>query len=174
MDQQSITNVVFETTSGDILIEVHPDWSPLGAQRFLDLVNDGFYNGAPWFRVIEGFVAQCGIAADPELNLKWGEDTFADEPVVQGNAPGYLAFGKSSLPDSRSTHIFINFRDNSGGLDPQGFSCFARVAEGMDIALGLHKCEWNDQYGLTQPGGLEKFKQAFPEADFITKAYVKE
>jgi len=154
------------------VLEVHRDWSPLGAQRFIDLVEDGFYDGAPWFRVIEGFVAQCGISADPEKNLKWGEDTFADEPVVKGNEPGYLAFGKSGLPDSRSTHIFINYRDNSGGLDPQGFSCFAKVHTGMELATDLHKCEWNDQYGLTQPGGLEKFKKAFPEADFITKAYV--
>lgn len=168
------TRVTLETTKGNIVLEVHPDWSPLGAAHFLELVNAGFYDGAPWFRVIDGFVAQCGIAADPKLNAAWQDKTIKDEPVVQGNAPGFVAFGKSQLPNSRSTHIFINYGDNSRGLDPQGFSCFAEVVEGLDVAESLYRAEYNDQGGLAAPGGIERFRQRFPEADYITKASVSE
>jgi len=167
------TKVVFETTKGKIVMEVHPEWAPIGAAHFLELVNAKFYDGAPWFRVIEGFVAQCGVAKDPAMNTAWMDKTILDEPVVQGNAPGFVAFGKSGAPNSRSTHIFINYGDNSASLDPQGFSCFAKVVEGMDVALKLTRCEYGDQAGLAGPGGIDAFKKMFPEADFITKAYVQ-
>jgi cyclophilin family peptidyl-prolyl cis-trans isomerase len=167
------TRVVLETTKGDIVLAVHPGWSPLGAEHFLKLVAAGFYDGAPWFRVIDGFVAQCGIAADPALNRQWADATIKDDPVVQGNQRGRLAFGKTGAPNSRSTHIFINYRDNSAGLDRQGFSAFAEVVEGMEIADGLVRCEYNDQHRLQQPGGLEDFQRRFPNADYITRAYVQ-
>jgi peptidyl-prolyl cis-trans isomerase A (cyclophilin A) len=170
---EAATNVVLETTRGDIVLAVHHEWSPLGAEHFIELVDTGFYDGAPWFRVIDGFVAQCGISADPAMNTEWGERTFEDEPVIQGNLPGFVAFGKSSMPNSRSTHIYINYADNSSNLDPQGFSCFAEVIEGLDVALELHRCEWYDQGGLARKGGLGRFKEAHPEADYITKAVVE-
>jgi cyclophilin family peptidyl-prolyl cis-trans isomerase len=166
--------VVFETTKGELDIEVHPEWSPLGAAHFLELVKAGYYDGAPWFRVVDRFVAQCGIAADPKLNEEWGEKTIKDEPVVRGNQPGFVAFGKTGEPNSRSTHIYINLVDNSERLDKQGFACFARVARGMDVAQKLCRCEYDDQWGLMQEGGLDKFKAQFPEGDYIVKAYVKQ
>lgn len=175
MDNTATTPVlvVFETTKGELLLEVHPEWSPLGAAHFLELVQAGYYDGAPWFRVIDRFVAQCGIAADPKLNEQWSEQTIKDEPVVKGNQPGFIAFGKSSAPNSRSTHIYINLVDNSSRLDAHGFAAFARVAKGMEVAQKLYRCEFDDQFGLMQEGGLAKFKQQYPDADYITKAYVK-
>ena len=129
--------IVLETTKGDIELTVHREWAPIGADHFTDLVNAGFYDGAPWFRVIDGFVAQCGIAADPELNEQWSDRTILDEPVKQGNQAGYVAFGKTGMPNSRSTHIFINLADNRDGLDPQGFACFAQVTSGMDVVRSI-------------------------------------
>src|SRR5579872_4981308 len=58
--------VKLETTKGDVIIEVHRDWSPYGADRFYELVQSGFYDGCRAFRVITGFVAQMGIAPDPK------------------------------------------------------------------------------------------------------------
>jgi cyclophilin family peptidyl-prolyl cis-trans isomerase len=167
-----VTTVVLETTKGDIVLEVHPEWSPKGAAHFLELVNAKFYDGAPWFRVMEGFVAQCGIAADPKLNEEWMQKTIEDEPVVQGNLAGYVAFGKTRDANSRSTHIFINMADNSK-LDEQGFSCFAKVTGGMDVVAKLARVQFQDQQALSLPGGMEKFKAMFPNADYIKKAYVK-
>jgi peptidyl-prolyl cis-trans isomerase A (cyclophilin A) len=168
-----VTTVVLETTKGNIVLEVHPDWSPLGVAHFLELVNKKFYDGAPWFRVMEGFVAQCGVAADPKMNEEWMEKTIQDEPVIQGNQEGYVAFGKSGAPNSRSTHIFINMADNTGSLDPQGFSCFAKVTEGMDVVAKLERVVFEDQPALARAGGMEAFKKMFPKGDYIKKAYVK-
>lgn len=165
------TTVVLETTKGDIVIEVHNDWAPLGAAHFLELVEDGYYDNTPFFRVLNGFVAQFGISANPQMQAKWGENTLTDDPVVQGNKPGYVAFATAG-PNTRTTQIFINYGDNSG-LDNQGFACFARVVEGMDVAQELYKCEWPDQQGLRTPEGLERFKQAHPQADFIKRAYIR-
>ncbi len=167
------TTVVLETTKGDIVLDVHHDWSPLGAAHFIELVKLGFYDGAPWFRVINRFVAQCGISADPQLNAAWGEKTIPDEPVLKGNQPGNVAFGKTAAPDSRSTHFYINYGDNSASLDPQGFSAFAEVVDGMDVALSLARCEYQNQQGLALAGGLAAFAAAFPEADYIKRAYIK-
>jgi cyclophilin family peptidyl-prolyl cis-trans isomerase len=180
----NMVRVVLETTKGKIVFAVHKDWAPLGADHFIELVNAKFYDGAPWFRVIDApdpmsgqmkpFVAQCGVAADPAMNTAWEQKTIKDEPVVTGNKPGTVAFGKTMAPDSRSTHIFINLSDNSAALDGQGFAAFAEVVEGIDIASKLTKCEYSDQGGLAAPGGLDAFKKMFPNADFITKAYVEQ
>ncbi|MEZ5338677.1 MAG: peptidylprolyl isomerase [bacterium] len=168
-----VTEVVLETSSGEIVLEVLEDWSPLGSEHFLELVQAGFYDGAPWFRVIDNFVAQCGISANPEHNQGIGARTVKDEPLVEGNKRGYISFGRTGAPNSRSSHIFVNFKDNHF-LDAQGFPAFARIKEGMEVADSLHRCEYDDQYGLQQPGGIDVFKDMFPEADYILKAYVRE
>ncbi len=170
-ENTGLTQIVFETTKGKIVMALHPEWSPKGVEHFVALIDAGYYNGAPWFRVVDGFVAQCGIAADPALNEQWGEENILDEPVVQSNKRGFVAFGKSMAPDSRTTHIFINLVDNSAGLDPQGFACFAEVIVGMDVVDSLTRVEYNDQAGLAAPGGLEKFKTEYPNADYILQAY---
>jgi cyclophilin family peptidyl-prolyl cis-trans isomerase len=166
------TEVTLDTTRGKIVLTVHPDWAPIGAAHFLELVNAKFYDGAPWFRVIDGFVAQCGVAADPKMNAKWMDKTIKDEPLLKGNQRAMVAFGKSGMPNSRSTHIFINLNNNSGSLDPQGFSCFAEVTKGMDVADKLTRCEFGDQGGLSREGGMKSFKAAYPKADYIKTARV--
>jgi len=168
----NVTNVILETSKGNIALAVHADWAPIGAAHFLELVNAGYYDGAPWFRVIPGFVAQCGLAADPKVTAQWKDKTIQDEPVKQGNLRGMVAFGKSGAPNSRSTHIFINLVDNSAGLDAQGFSCFAEVTSGMDVADKLKHCEIQDQDALGKQG-IALFRKMVPDGDVITKAYVK-
>lgn len=170
-NMEGVTTVVLETTKGDIVMEVHEDWAPIGAKHFLELVKDGYYDNTPFFRVLEGFVAQFGLSANPELKAKWGEDSLPDDPVVQGNKPGYVAYAMAG-PNTRTTQLFINYGDNSP-LDRQGFACFAKVVSGMDVVRQLFKCEWGDQQGLTTPEGLARFKQEYPQADFIKRAYIK-
>jgi peptidyl-prolyl cis-trans isomerase A (cyclophilin A) len=167
------TRVVFETTKGKLVLAVHPAWAPVGAAHFLELVRAGYYNGAPWFRVIDGFVAQCGIAADPAVNAKWENVSIQDDPVKQGNTRGFVSYGQTSAPNSRGTHIFINYGDNSR-LDAMRFAAFAEVVEGMDVADRFTRCEYQDQGRLSGPGGLEDFQKKFPGADYITKAYVEQ
>ncbi len=57
----------FDTSKGVIVIEVHRDWAPLGADRFYNLVKNGFYDGCRFFRVLDGFMAQIGMNGDPSI-----------------------------------------------------------------------------------------------------------
>src|SRR5258707_11612597 len=98
-------------------------WAPIGADRFYNLVKHHFYDNASFFRVVPGFVVQFGISAYPPVAAAWEKANIQDEPVTQSNKRGYLTYAKTSLPNTRSTQIFINLKDNAG-LDLHGFSPF--------------------------------------------------
>src|SRR5438094_7042806 len=125
----------FTTTKGDFVIEVTRAWAPLGADRFYNLVKYGFFTDASFFRVVPGFVVQFGIPAKPAIGRAWAHATITDDPVTQSNAAGTLTFATAG-PDTRTTQLFINLRDNTN-LDGQGFSAFGKVAEGMDVVQKL-------------------------------------
>jgi len=174
-EDPNVTTVILETSKGNITLAVHKDWAPIGAAHFIELVNAKYYDGAPWFRVVPGFMAQIGIAADPAVTKKWQDITIQDEPVKQGNKRGMVSFGQSSAPNSRSTHFFINYVDNSMGLDRQGFACFAEVTEGMDVADKLFPTgDGTVDQGKLSAEGISYFRSKFPQGDTVTRAYVKE
>jgi len=121
----------FTTTKGDVTIEVTRAWAPLGVDRFYNLVKNKFYDGAGFFRVLPGFVAQFGISARPAVSKVWNDAKIPDDPVTQSNLRGYLTFATAG-PNTRTTQIFINLADNPR-LDGMGFAPFAKVVEGMDV-----------------------------------------
>jgi len=125
-----------ETTKGVIRIQVHREWSPLGADRFYNLVKGGYYDGVAFHRVIDGFMAEFGINGDPWVNAFWRQATIQDEPVRTSNSRGKVSFSKSE-PDTRTVQVFINTDDNPN-LDGQGFSPFGEVIEGMDVVESLY------------------------------------
>jgi len=84
--------VKFNTTKGDFVVQVTRAWSPLGADRFYNLVKNGFYNGAAFFRIVPGFVVQFGLSPDPAVSKAWREAKITDDPVTQSNHRGYLSF----------------------------------------------------------------------------------
>src|SRR5712664_1567140 len=146
--------VKFTTTRGDFIVTVNRAWAPIGADRFYNLVKHHFYDNASFFRVVPGFVVQFGISAYPPVAAAWERANLQDEPVTQSNKRGYLTYAKTSMPNTRSTQIFINLKDNAG-LDRQGFSPFGFVdAQGMKVVDMLY-----DQYG--DSGG--------PDQDQISK-----
>mmetsp|Transcript_84921 Transcript_84921/g.147292 ORF Transcript_84921/g.147292 Transcript_84921/m.147292 type:complete len:299 (-) Transcript_84921:77-973(-) len=120
-----------DASSGTIVIQVHPDWAPIGAQRFKSLVDAKFYDKNKFFRVITGFMAQFGLAADATVNRRWEviKDDL-DTPTIS-NSRGRVTFATAGK-DTRSTQIFINTVDNLY-LDKQGFTPFAEVIKGMDV-----------------------------------------
>jgi cyclophilin family peptidyl-prolyl cis-trans isomerase len=79
------------STEGDFKIELRPDWAPKGVERFVALVEDGFFDGSAVFRSIENFVAQFGIATDPDLTEKWRDaGEIRDDkrkPEMKGGPP---------------------------------------------------------------------------------------
>ena len=120
----------FDTSKGAFVLQVHRDWAPNGADRFYNLVKNGFYNDARFFRVISGFMVQFGISGDPKLSAVWRNANIADDPVKQSNKPGFITFATAG-PNTRTTQVFINFGDNNG-LDRQGFSPFGQVTRGHE------------------------------------------
>jgi peptidyl-prolyl cis-trans isomerase A (cyclophilin A) len=126
----------FTTTKGDFTVEVHRDWAPNGADRFYVLVKNGFYDGAEFFRVIPNFMVQFGISGNPKIAAAWAHANLRDDPVKQGNKRGRITYAMAG-PNTRTSQVFINFRDNSN-LDSQGFAAFGEVTEGMDVVDKLY------------------------------------
>ena len=164
--------VKFTTTRGDFIVTVNRAWAPIGADRFYNLVKHHFYDNASFFRVVPGFVVQFGISAYPPVAAAWERANLQDEPVTQSNKRGYLTYAKTSMPNTRSTQIFINLKDNAG-LDRQGFSPFGYVdAQGMKVVEMLY-----DQYGdggpeqdLISKQGKPYIDKNFPKLDSIKTA----
>ena len=130
--------VAWDTTEGPVVLEVHRRWAPHAADRFHRLVSEGFYDGAPFFRVVKGFVAQVGIPPDPALAAEWKDARMPDDRPTQSNTRGRVTFATTG-PGGRTTQVFVNLADNAA-LDGQGFAPFAEVVEGMDALDGLfHK-----------------------------------
>ena len=171
-------NVKFETSKGDFVVTVTREWSPLGADRFYTLVKSGFYDGARFFRVLPGFVAQFGIAANPEVTAKWRNANLTDDPVKQSNRRGTITFATGG-PNTRTTQVFINLADNAS-LDPRGFSPFGAVSQGMEVVDQFYS-----GYGEGAPSGNGPAQSSaesdgnaylirdFPKLDYIKKATIE-
>jgi peptidyl-prolyl cis-trans isomerase A (cyclophilin A) len=136
----------FETTKGNFVIMVQRAWAPRGADRFYNLVRSGYYNGAKFFRVLPGFMAQFGIHGDPAVSRVWFNQRIPDDPVRRTNIRGMVSFATAG-PGTRTTQVFINYGNNDR-LDAMGFAPFGQVVEGMDVVDSLYA-----GYGEGAPGG---------------------
>jgi peptidyl-prolyl cis-trans isomerase A (cyclophilin A) len=134
------------TTAGDFVIQVTRAWAPAGADRFYNLVLHHFYDGATFFRVLPGFMAQFGISPHPEVSRAWYQAVIKDDPVLKSNHRGYISFAMAG-PNTRTTQVFINYGNNES-LDKSGFSPFGTVTEGMKVVDKLYS-----GYGEGAPGG---------------------
>ena len=168
----------FDTSKGPFVIEVHRDWAPKGADRFYNLVKNGYYDDVRFFRVLAGFMAQFGINGDPKLNDIWHEANIEDDPVRQSNTRGMVSYAMRG-PGSRTTQLFINFADRNSQLDRMGFAPFGKVVEGMEIVDKLYSGygEGAPQGGgpaqdRTQEEGNQYLKKNFPELDYVKTARI--
>lgn len=167
----------FETSKGAFVIEVTRAWAPRGADRFYNLVKNGFFTDVRFFRVIPGFMAQFGIHGDPEVAKAWTNARFNDDPVKQSNKRGFITFATAG-PNTRTTQFFINFGDNAA-LDKQGFAPFGQVVTGMDVVdkiyggygEGAPRGKGPDQ-GRVQAEGNAYLNKDFPRLDFIKSATI--
>jgi peptidyl-prolyl cis-trans isomerase A (cyclophilin A) len=151
---------------------VTKSWAPKGADRFYNLVKYGYFDGNRFFRVVPNFMVQFGINGDPKLNNVWSEANITDDPVTQSNKRGYITFATRG-PNSRTTQLFINFRDNAG-LDPQGFAPFGQVVSGMEIVDKINaEYQQQPEQPLIQSQGNAYLTKAFPRLDYIKKASIE-
>lgn len=175
-----VYKVNFDTSKGTILVEVHRDWAPNGADHLYELVKVGFYDGDRFFRVVRGFVVQFGINGDPATQRTWASINIPDDRPTQANARGTLTYAATGAPNSRSTQLFINFKDNSESLNPKGFAPIGQVIQGMDVVDDLFA-----GYGEMAPGGTgpdatqlqmegnSYLAAKFPHLDYIKKATIQ-
>ena len=169
--------VLLETTEGDFVVEVYRAWAPRGADRFYNLVRQGYYDRARFFRVWPGFIVQFGIHGDPVVAALWKEAAIPDDPVVGSNRRGTITYATSG-PDTRTTQVFINLADNAR-LDEQGFAPFGRVIGGMDVVDRLYG-EYGEpppqgqgpQQSRIQAEGNAYLQSEFPLLDHIVRARI--
>src|SRR5262245_47265528 len=119
----------FDTSKGAFVVTVTRAWAPLGADRFYNLVKNGFYDECRFFRVLDGFMAQIGMNGDPAVQRAWQPARLQDDPVKESNKRGYVTFAHAGA-NSRTTQFFINYGDNGASLDKQGFPPIGQVTTG--------------------------------------------
>lgn len=174
--------VNFDTSAGTFEVEVHRDWAPNGADRFYNLVKNGFYDNVRFFRVISGFMVQFGISGDPSVSAVLQNARIPRDPVKESNKRAYITFamlGGPSGPDTRTTQVFINFRDNSN-LDGSGFAPFGMVTKGMDVVDKIYSgygegapTGSGPNQGRIQAEGNSYLTKDFPKMDYIKKATIE-
>jgi peptidyl-prolyl cis-trans isomerase A (cyclophilin A) len=164
-------SAAFDTSKGRFVVDVHRDWAPRGADRFYNLVKSGFFNDVRFFRVIGGQLAQFGMHGDPAVQEAWRDAAIEDDPVRHGNTRGSVSFATRG-PDTRTTQLFINLRDN-GAYDRLGFAPFAEVVSGMDVVDRLYSAyEERPEQPLIDEEGNAYLTREFPNLDYIQKAAI--
>ena len=165
--------VKFDTTKGAFVVQVTRAWAPNGADRFYNLVKNGFFDDVRFFRVVSGFMVQFGINGDPQLSARWRQAQIKDDAVTQSNKRGMITFATAG-PNTRTTQVFINFADNTN-LDGMGFAPFGRIVSGMNVVDSL-----NAEYGEGAPRGrgpdqgkLQSEGNAYLAREFARMDYVK-
>ena len=172
--------VRFDASVGTIDIEVVRKWAPRGADRFIALVRHGFYDDARFFRVNPGRWTQFGVNGDPAIAKAWRNRTFPDDPIVQSNTRGTVAFA-FAVPNGRTTQVFFNTGDNSATHDKEPFTPFGRVVAGMAFVDAIN-AEYREGPGGIRAGKQDPFFEGgnawllkqFPRLDYIRRATVRE
>jgi peptidyl-prolyl cis-trans isomerase A (cyclophilin A) len=163
----------FDTSKGVFVVQVNRDWAPNGADRFYNLVKNGFFDNTRFFRVISGFMVQFGLNGDPKISAPWRGARIPDDQPAQSNKRGFITFATSG-PNSRTSQVFINFGDNAR-LDSMGFAPFGQVISGMNVVDSLYS-----GYGEGAPNGrgpdqgrIQMEGNAYLTKDFAQLDYIK-
>lgn len=131
--------VIMKTNLGEIDIQLDPTHAPITTKNFLHYVNEKFYDGTIFHRVVRGFVAQGGgFTAD--MQEKPTDPPIKNE-ATNGlhNVRGTISMARTNDPDSATSQFFLNFVDNStgkldpGGFSPDGYAVFGQITKGLDV-----------------------------------------
>ena len=157
--------VNLDTSQGLVVIEVTRADAPNGADRFYNLVRARFYDGARFFRVIPGFMAQFGLAADPALT-KTGIRRFRTTPSRK-QRPRRRNVRPNLSAEPRNTQFFINYGDNRQ-LDGLRFAPFGKVISGMEFVDMIYSGDReNPEQSQIEQQGNAYLEKAFPKLDYI-------
>ncbi len=159
--------VVMETSQGNITIELDADKAPESVKNFLRYVDEGFYSGTVFHRVIKDFMIQGG-GFNTDLKRKETHSPIVNE-AGNGlkNQRGTIAMARTAVVDSATSQFFINLKDNEflnqRGQTPRefGYAVFGKVVEGMDIV---------DMIGNTKTSKVNGLFQDLPVEQVVIKA----
>ncbi|MGR9087770.1 MAG: peptidylprolyl isomerase [Gammaproteobacteria bacterium] len=157
------TKVKLTTSLGAVVIQLNAEKAPISTENFLKYVNEGFYNGTIFHRVIKGFMAQGG-GFDIDFKQKATHAPIKNE-ADNGltNSRGTVAMARTPDPDSATAQFFINYKDNSflNHTSPTpngwGYAVFGEVVEGMDVVDAM----------ANQPTGSRGPHQDVPKTDIV-------
>jgi peptidyl-prolyl cis-trans isomerase A (cyclophilin A) len=171
--------VKFDTSKGEFIVEVTRAWAPNGADRFYNLVKNGFYDNCGFYRVVKNFMVQFGMNGDPRIARAWSGARIKDDPVKQSNTRGYITYAMGG-PDTRTTQLFINFKDTNSRLDSMGFAPFGKVTKGMNVVDSIY-ADYGDMPSQGGKGpdpnriaaeGTPYLEKNFPKLDYIKTATI--
>ncbi|QSV44481.1 peptidylprolyl isomerase [Geobacter benzoatilyticus] len=171
MGEETNPRVVIETSQGSITIELFKDKAPITVRNFLSYVNDGFYDGLIFHRVIKNFMIQGG-GLDENMQTRKNKFAIKNE-ATNGlkNNRGTLAMARTAVVDSATSQFFINLVDNAfldhKGKTPDmfGYAVFGQVVEGMEVV---------DAIAQVKTGNKAGHSDVPVEPVFITRASVAE
>lgn len=148
---EALPKVRFETSVGNIVIELYPAEAPQTVANFLRLVDDNFYASLIFHRVVANFVIQAG-GYDAKLNHRNAPRTVVNESSNgRTNSKGTVAMARLSDPDSADAQFFINV-NNNGQLDATpgrpGYTVFGKVIEGMDVVVDIELSDTHLAQGM--------------------------
>jgi len=172
-------NVKFDTSVGEFVVKVTRAWAPNGADRFYNLVKNGFYDDVRFFRAVPNFMVQFGLNGNANVSKVWQTARIPPDKVTQSNKKGFITFAMGASPDTRTTQVFINFRSNAN-LDGMGFAPFGEVASGIEV---VDKIYTGYGEGAPRGGGPPQGRvvaegnayliKSFPKMDYIKTATIE-
>ncbi len=180
-----VTLVCCNTTKGALTMEVHPSWAPIGAKRFLDMVNDNFFSTkVPLFRALKGFLVQFGLAGDPEVQTRYHKmGNLKDDPPwlplgppgraingIKRYQKGYLGYAGAGK-DSRGTQLIMSFADSLylGGGSPWEVPFGQIVGNQSFVTMSKIYTGYGEKpsQGKIMNRGAKYIEEEFPLVDFI-------
>lgn len=176
-------DVEVRTTKGMMLVRVHRQWAPNGADRFYALVRNRYFDSVAFHRTIRNFVAQFGIHGDTAVSAAWRGKNIPDDSVRHPNSKGTLSFARGG-PNTRSVQLYFNTVDNTPRLDTLNGFGFPPIGEVIYNREVLDSLNWEysgTRGGQTFPGPVQDsitrqgnayLRRLFPRLDYIISARV--
>ncbi|HEX6549043.1 MAG TPA: peptidylprolyl isomerase [Gammaproteobacteria bacterium] len=142
--------ILMSTSLGDIKLELYEDKAPITVKNFLTYVDEGFYNGTIFHRVISGFMVQGG-GFTPDMSQKKGHAPIKNEADNGlSNEPYTIAMARTSDINSATSQFFINLADNTfldHGTRDFGYAVFGKVMEGTEIVDKMAEARTGNRNG---------------------------
>lgn len=168
VEDDNMQNVIIETSMGNIEIELDSENAPVSVENFLRYVNEGFYDGTVFHRVISNFMIQGG-GFNPDGSQKDTHDPIKlESDNGLKNLKGTIAMARTNVPDSATSQFFINVVDNdflNAAPGNDGYAVFGKVVSGMDVVDKIKSVKTTTKHGMGD----------WPVEDvLIEKVYVKQ